>query len=457
MCLTGGCGFHKMYGLWCFKGGCLLWQQVPEVSGLSGGGLGKRYDILDQVLRKLGVLVLGLMILWGAGPVEAVTRRQVQIIQSKSVLSVKDLTMIDDFVQEQLDKMLMVEEESELDGIRSDLIASRTSKQLPAKAAFSERFAAAVKGHQKRIFAKAKDNYAKASENKDKKIARKVELSLAILVAKIDRASLIEDLVSLLGNGSAPVRYWAAKGLAMPTIRDHLLKSKRDSKEVESVVAGLSGALAKETHPMVIVQIARAAAIPSQEKARDVLMACVSKRQSQYQDWSVDKEFTDQMILNHLFKVVASESLANNAEAQTALIRSASGLLSVAYRRYQKVMQYKDEDGKVIVLYRKKRQRAMQALLIETEIKLRQACFRVDKTIRTKPRFQSALDSGKWPEIDKAYDYLLGEDGSVNRVFDLYPTGQPSLFVEIPDPPSKLVDQAIKRLFVEQNKIGEEK
>ncbi|MCH9023510.1 MAG: hypothetical protein IID32_12220, partial [Planctomycetes bacterium] len=149
--------------------------------------------------------------------------------------------------------------------------------------------------------------------------------------------------------------------------------------------------------------------------------------------------------------------LANNAEAQTALIRSASGLLSVAYRRYQKVMQYKDEDGKVIVLYRKKRQRAMQALLIETEIKLRQACFRVDKTIRTKPRFQSALDSGKWLEIDKAYDYLLGEDGSVNRVFDLYPTGQPSLFVEIPDPPSKLVDQAIKRLFVEQNKIGEEK
>ena len=184
-------------------------------------------------------------------------------------------------------------------------------------------------------------------------------------------------------------------------------------------------------------------------------MDCVSKRELQYKDWTVDKEYSDQTILNHLFKVAGSEALANNAEAQTALIRSAAGLLSAAYQRYKKGMQYKDKEGKIIVLYRKRRQRVLQTLLIDAEIKLRQVCYRLDRNIRTNSRFQTALESGKWLDIDKAYDYLLGKDGSVNRVFDLYPEGQANPFAEIPDPPSKLVDRAVKRAFVEQNTIGD--
>ena len=267
--------------------------------------------------------------------------------------------------------------------------------------------------------------------------------------------SLISELVFLLGDQSVPVRYWAAKGLAMPTIHKYLLQANSSSPEVQSVVAGLSGALAVETDPLVIGQIAGAAALPTHDKAFGVLIDCVSKREAQYKDWTVEKEYSDQTILNHLFKVAGSESLAGQAEAQTALIRSAAGLFSAAYQRYKKGMQYKDEDGKIIVLYRKKRQRILQTLLIDAEIKMRQVCYRVDRNIRTKSRFQTALGAGKWADIDKAYDYLLGKDGSVNRVFDLYPAGKPNPFAEIPDPPMKLVDQAVKRAFIEQNKIDE--
>ena len=331
----------------------------------------------------------------------------------------------------------------------SDLLARKDSKAgATAVQDYSDVFAQTVKGNYQRTY----DQAASAAE---KSLISPIRLGLAIILARTDNPLLIEDLLGLLQNESHSIRYWGAGGLAMPRVARTLRAEAPDSQRLESVQTGLTNCLGQEFYPMVIAQIATAAATGARgnpERATAILQRCIAKRLPFYKDWSVKNELSDQVVVNSVFRLILNTRLATDGAAQKELVISVATLYAAAFSRYRQGMDHRNGE-EVLELLNIQCQHELQTLLIETELLLRQICVSVDPSVPARARFPNAIEGGKWPEIDRAYQQLLGERGVVNATFKIFTADNSSPFPPVPNPPAELIANARIRVDLEKNTL----
>ena len=379
----------------------------------------------------------------------AVSPQQMDAIQGRSVLSEDDKQTLADFVVEQLNTMLIARNGQQLAKASSDLLARKDSKAgATAVQDYSDVFAQTVKGNYQRTY----DQAASAAE---KSLISPIRLGLAIILARTDNPLLIEDLLGLLQNESHSIRYWGAGGLAMPRVAGALGAEAPGSQRLESVRTGLTNCLNQESHPTVIAQVATAATAggaANPEAAADILRQCIARRLPLYQDWSIENELSDQVIIDNVYRLIVNSRLATNGAAQKELVTSVGILYAAAFSRYRQGMDQRDGE-EVLALLDIQCQHELQTLLILSELLLRKICASIDANVPARPRFPNAIEGGKWPEIDRAYEQLLGERGAVNATYKIFSVGTPSPFSPVPNPPAELIARAKIRVDLLKNTL----
>jgi len=396
--------------------------------------------LLSTVLVGLGLY---------SGLAQAVSKGELERVRSRNVLTDQDLQILDDFVAERFAFMEAVSEVSELSNPMRELLEGATSKVALAQTQqlYARRYRAAIKANYKRLYEKGTIPAEKAS-SADKELAYHKRLAVAVILATVADAEVIEDLVALLGDASSQVRYWAAKGLASDVIYDYLVAAESSDTAVQALWDGLRSCLEKEQSGAVLVQIATTALVPKHQGSIELLEMCVKKRQGKYQSWQVDNESTDLELLKLILQAAREDMLGQSEQERSALIRAAVDLFSVAFHRYYKGMTYTDSQGKKIVLLSPSSKAQLETLLIEGE----QALLRVAESPR-RGAILPALVRDRWQDLEKAHNTLLAPEGILDRALEIY-QGENDGPTSLADPTAEVVERAITLAQIQNKVIG---
>jgi len=378
-----------------------------------------------------------------------VTKMQIDKLCRRNVLSDDHLKMIGQFVTEQFNAMM---ENSKLSKHTDNLTktAKNISKSKKARLDYSNTFSAAVRTEYKKVL-------AKANSMKDKSFANRLKLQCVVVLGHTDNPSIIDDLLSLAGDESPSIRYWAIKGLAMPVIQAALQGDNADNPQItdtkNKMLASLNDLLKTETAAIVISQIA-AAAVPTDPEGLKLLQNCAAKRSQMYKDWTVDNEQVDLEMINKILDIIVSKRYQDDRQIETNLMRSAATLFSAAFQRYKNGTRHQLSQTETIQLLSVASQQALLALLIEGE---KRFIFVTDRGIRQ--RFAIEIVKKRWASLNNAFKGLIGPNGAVERTFGIYTAqevseGRP--LIKIPAPPEKLIKQAVnlKKLKEQDNIIS---
>ena len=393
--------------------------------------------------RNIVLLYTLLSILGPQMALQASTKLEVDRIRVKNILTDSDLNSIDTYVSLTLDRMLLSEEQRELDKIRKEIISSAksSSQTTSTRQTYNQRFVSMVQSHYPRVF-------NKIVELEDPDIAQHVELGLSIVIAQLDHSDLCGDLIALLNNKNTSIRYWGLKGLSSETISKHLLTLESTDDLIRNLVAGLRNALNDQTDALVLAQIVAAASLPKFPEALEVIADCLEKRWEFYNQWKVSDELIDMAMVQTTLEMVDNGSLAENTALQNVLLYSVGKLFSAGLQRYQMGLRYKDKEDKSLLLLDTTSQHKLQSFLIESERAFRKAC---DRPVSGISRLAKAIQSRNWSSIDEVFDKLLGPDGEVDRVFKLYSGERKFPYPSIAAPSESVVERARIRQYVAEN------
>jgi len=381
-----------------------------------------------QLLRIVIVMLL-LGLISSAATVKKVETK-IDFVRQTSVLGDQHIEIITNFVNEQFDAMLVASDASELSEPVRKLVGNVASevKRDEVRKIYSNHFSTAVKNAYIRIS-------PQLNSLTDKNLAQRIKISATAALAYTNNINVIEDLVALLKDEAPEIRYWAARGLAMPEIQQYLISNEpQASSSAQNVLSELGNCLKKEDSPLVISQIVAAA--PVQIGGVQLLQDCIAKRIEQYQNWTVNNELSDYGIFRKTSVIISSNLLADNKNLETKLIKSAIELFSVAYQRYTKGMSYSESEGSVVVeLLTETSCKELATLLIEAEASL----LLVSRSSRIAS-FDSFLPQKNWKRLEVYYKYLLRD---VNDRFSIYPEGknEPEL-PTVSDPPAQIIERA---------------
>jgi len=377
---------------------------------------------------------------------QASTKLKVDRIRVKNILTDSDLKSIDTYVSLSLDRMLLSENQNELDKIRKEIIASAksNSQTVSTRLMYNQRFVSTVQSQYARVFNKAVDL-------EDLDMAQHVELGLSIVISQLDHSDLCGDLIALLNKKNASIRYWGLKGLSSKTISNHLLTLDATNDLIRNLVAGFRNALNDQTNALVLSKIVAAASLPKFPEALEVIPDCLEKRWEFYNQWKVSDELIDIAMIQTTLEMVGNGSLAENTAMRNVLLYSVGKLFSAGLQRYQMGLRYKDKEDKSLILLDTASQHKLQSLLIESERAFRKACSRIDRTISGNSRLVKAIQSQNWTSIEETFDKLIGPDGEVDRVLKFYSGDHKFPYPSIAAPPESVIEQAKIRQYVAEN------
>ncbi len=389
---------------------------------------------------------LVLIVAAGCGEtLSGVTRIEVDTIRNKRVLTDADLEVVKGYVNEQFNELLEADDAGDLALIGRNLLGgSRYAMEgAESRRKYSDAYAKVVRLAYLRVI-RGLNNV------EDKSLAKSIRLTAAVVLANTDNVIVINDLVNMLKGESEELRYWAVRGLSMPNIQSYLVSGSDGAvAELQNVLSTLARTLQNESSGLVITQIALAAPVRVQDNDQGVqlIQDAVAKRIKQYQMWSVDNELMDWNVLDKIFTIIKSGRLTELKQMESAMMRSASALFSVAYDRMVKGMTH-EVDGKVVPLLQEKNHNELATLLIMGE----EGFFNVCNVQNRQKRFANAIPRGRYNELKANYAYLFNPTGPVNQLYNIFPKGtaQNDLPV-VSEPPAELVDSMTRLHAIEKS------
>jgi hypothetical protein len=377
---------------------------------------------------------------------QTISVNQIKTIRGLHVLTDQQLAAINTFVNEHFNLLMSVKDGGKELSDRAEILMDNARGTAvvgdQTQDPYAQQFNKAVKENAPRVF-----EYTETMENKG--LAQQIRLATVVIMSRTDNPELIGNLLPLLKDKSALVRYWAAKGLTTANVRKMLASPESSADAWPKIISGLTACVATETSPVVIEQIANAASISTNPGCIALAKQCIDKRLPLYQNWTVDQEETDLELIKIAADMAMSDSLQSDKAAQTTLIKSAAELFTAAYYRYAKGIQHPVEGGKTVSLLTGESQQALESILIDGEIALTRAAAKADPTIKPRPSFFLKILQSPTLNLDRAYEPFFRD---LNRAYQLFPeqTGpNPQYFAPLPDPPDALIQGALAKRAIE--------
>ncbi len=360
-----------------------------------------------------------------------IARGEIDSVRSLNLLTEQDLQKVQTFVNEQFRLMAQAKAPSDiLNPLRNLTESTRSTIKRPSiQMAYSNRYAQAVKKSYKMAF-------SRSVGRGNQRLAQQIQMAAAVVVAKTESTILIDDMANMLKSPVQAVRYWAAKGLAMPAIRMFFAASTgnaKSKKAAQLVATALQSTLQNEQSGLVIGQIAQASPL-SIPAGTNILDDCVAKRLDAYKNWQIEDELIDWQILQRIFDAQQKNSL-QPAQSRTLMLDAAK-LYTAACERYKIAVTYKGSDGHILQLLPQANQNALQTILIEGEKDL--------MLLAKKPpenRFENTIKSHRWSRLNTSLSAILRV---LNQKLNIYPKGTNinTPLVKIPAPPQKVIERA---------------
>jgi len=368
----------------------------------------------------------------------AVSVREVRKIRNTAAPLDNQMKKIELFVQEQVRSMLKVKDQSELKPLINNLMenSQHTSNQVDTRRIYSHRFSSA-------LHSVVKNAYEQADQFADQNLRWNIKLGLAFVTANANNPVLIEDLILFLKDKSEAVRYWAAKGLSLPIIQEYVQSNNVDNQNIVADLLKILGeTVENENNEYVIAQIARAAPVKYPEGV-NILKGCISKRISQYKDWTVADELVDLEIVEVINRIIERGNIDRGQAGD--LMLGVAKIVTLAYLRYTEGMTYKNADGKKIVLLPERNQEYLKTFLIQAE----RLIHIITKSGAQQGRLKNILLMNQWNKIKNALRSILI---SIDKTFEIYPPGTPSgsFLEELPPPPARIVERALIRVSLDK-------
>jgi hypothetical protein len=259
---------------------------------------------------------------------EAVNTRDVDNVRKKQVLENSDLKIIDDFLAEAIQELVM---ERDLTNIaqKRTVILSRQSTQ----------------GQYAQQFSESARKYIAQGFIDAQKLPRQeritgVTINLLILMDGLQDLGLADQAIAMLKNENMVIRYWAVNCLTNPAIITQL--NAADNSNQASVFASRFMEILDNSTPDILAMIARFAAGVKIPQTEQLLCQIADIRIKRYADWTVKYELHDSKILQYLSSKILSPSQASGSNSPTSatskatLARCFAQLYSYAIQRYVK-------------------------------------------------------------------------------------------------------------------------
>ncbi len=401
-------------------------------------------------VRKLGPL-MGFLLVPGilAGPAaEGATKAEVDKVRASSTLTDASLTILDEFVNQQFNALILAKDLPEATAVAKDLVdcSQSMSNVTATQKSYSDRYSRAVKGVCGQALQQAQQKL-QSQDPLQQKIGRHIALSTAIIIATCDNLILVDDLIRLLDDPSEEIRYWAAKGLAGENLQSALKTGRDNAKFIKPILQGLNKCLGQTNSEGVIAQIALAADLLDRRDSVTILEQCLAKRIDHYQRWQVINESADVIILMQALTVVGNDAIYAEEATRKKLLQSVADLYTLAFYRYVKGTQYLD--GKTpLNLLQEKNQQALETLLIEVEKKIMSLAASRGRIQNSGSRFYNAIKSGNPTTLDTAWQMLLGQGGVTDKAWQITST------MKLSDPPTEVIDRARTLRDIKKNLIS---
>lgn len=380
--------------------------------------------------------------------VHAATRANVDKIRSSSTLTDNDLKILDEFVREQFQSLVLAKDVTEATKVAKDLVdcTHTMSNVTPTRKSYSDRYSRAVKDISLKALQQARQKQ-QSQDPLQQKIGRHIALSTVIILAMCDNLIVAGDLVRMLDDPSDEIRYWAAKGLAGKNLQSALRAGKDNLKLIKPILQGLNRCLGKTNSEGVISQIALAADLLDDQASVTILEQCINKRIDHYQRWQVIHESTDIILLLQVLTVAGNDNIYREEPKRKKLLQKAADLYTLAYQRYIKGSRFRDGNTPLNLL-REQNQQALGTLLIEVEKKIQNLAVSRGGIQIPGPRFAAAIKSGKDSSLNTAWQMLISKGGVTDKAWKITST------LKLSNPPKEVVDRARTLRDIKKNLIG---
>jgi len=298
-------------------------------------------------------------------------------------LDADDLEVIDSFLFEALEELLLSEDFSEIIGIKTEISARKGGSEHEQ---YSSAFIASAQKHLKSAF----DELQEWDQNE---LKTHIERNLIILVAEMESVDLIEFGISKLNAKDCVIRYWAVKSIANSRVAGYLNSEVTGDSELAGIIIGkLENMAQRENRAEILDLIAGFADRFELPEARGLLLKIADLRINAYADWKVEYELMD----TGLLKSLANEILSQASDQQKVIVaRKFAQLYSYVMQKYILGAKLLNEASK----------RQLASVMVEVEYLI------LDKLLgRPQSTIKRAIEKKSLSSLQREHDSLLGSN-----------------------------------------------
>jgi hypothetical protein len=259
----------------------------------------------------------------GAGELNT---RQVDAVYAKSagggILDSSDFAIIDDFVKDSVEQMILCEDLPESVKIRSQIFASSHSGVSDQ---YSVSFATSAAKHLTAAF-ESLDQWPAGLRRKQ---ARR---NIIVLAGRLESIELVRLGLRAIDSDDLSVRYWAVICVTNDSVSSQLVSDEIGNAELTTEIVTRLKAMSHVTvEPEIQFLISVFADRLGGNDGAGLLTAVSQVRLKAYENWTVEYALADAKILKCLGRAIV---LADTAEGKSNLSRSFAQLYSYVIQRY---------------------------------------------------------------------------------------------------------------------------
>ena len=241
---------------------------------------------------------------------------------SRSELLAADRSLIEEFWENSLNRMLLSEDVLEIVEIRKELEDQKGNEPLSF-------FASAYVSVARRDIQTAFENVGRMEDAEKQQL---LDQNLMILTAELKSPALASIAFDRIADTDPVVRYWAVKAVTNSGIIQSLSSEVTADEDVKTeILNALKQHLESERQFEIYMMIIKFSAAMNHPIAHEILLTIADKRIAAYMNWSVEHEMMDAKLLTAMGNVAM---MTPDAGVKSTFARKFAELYSLIFQRY---------------------------------------------------------------------------------------------------------------------------
>jgi hypothetical protein len=321
-----------------------------------------------------------------------VTANTINAVREKGVLESEDFGVIDEFIRQNIDELVLTDDFSNVSRIRAAITANSASLRDSAQAQYQQQYAASL--------FKAIQDTGQRIEKYDEDRQFKVTVNLLVLISELNNPHLLNFALERVNDPNLVIRYWAISSISGIGMVDQLNAGLQEySDYLDTIFSKFKAHVLSRNHRFeTTTNIIDFAYKIKDPRGLQLLLDTAALRVEMYMDWSVNNERIDAELLKRL----CSRMLYEPGSSREELTASFARLYSVVIQRYIKGREVLSDESK--------------NNLVNVMAEIEDKC--ISKSIFQLPNtgIRMAISNSDYQGLIRAHDELLGSESAAGKL-----------------------------------------